>query len=126
MVRNSYEPIEIKTVGLLIDELGTSRLKLAHGIKGARERVRILEGIINLRLPDENWQSWDVVRDLYRTLEKCWNAQEAIMDSKKSSDFRLEAAITAQKTNAQRAELIREIDSAAGSLRESTLEKSYE
>jgi hypothetical protein len=40
---------------------------------------------------------------------RCWHAQDSIMDESLSNEKRLEAAITAQKSNARRSALMRAI-----------------
>ena len=52
-----------------------------------------------------------LIDQLITTSMRCWVAQDEIMDESLSENERLVAAISAQLNNAQRTELMREIDS---------------
>ena len=56
---------------------------------------------------------------------RCWMAQERIMDQALTESERLDAAITAQKQNAIRTELIRIIDKKLGDESTTNTSKTY-
>jgi len=56
---------------------------------------------------------------------RCWMAQDDIMDAKLSDSKRLDAAITAQKSNARRTGLMRAIDELLGDAELAGFTKSY-
>ena len=64
-----------------------------------------------------------LIDELITTSNKCWHAQDQIMDTNKTERQRLEAAVTAQVTNARRCELMREIDRRLGETQ--NLPKTY-
>jgi hypothetical protein len=64
-----------------------------------------------------------LIDELITTSNKCWHAQDRIMDKSLSDSIRLTAAETAQTTNARRCELMAEIDRRLGE--RSVLPKTY-
>lgn len=56
---------------------------------------------------------------------RCWVAQEKLMDESLSDEKRLQTAITAQKANAKRTELIRVLDKRLNSPGVTNDEKTY-
>lgn len=52
----------------------------------------------------------ELIDRLITVSQKCWHAQDRIMDKNLSEKERLEAAEIAQQTNSERAKLVREID----------------
>lgn len=132
--------IEIKSTGTLIDEAITTSLKVMY-IKDNVEntkRYSLLVQVIVRRLENINpgiRESLDKLwQELSKTLENCWDAQEEVMkynnieqeeyDPDSYTNCAL-AAIKAQKLNAQRNRLIRQIDALLGEQEFSQLEKSY-
>lgn len=67
----------------------------------------------------------EILDSLITTSIRCWMAQEIIMDENRSEAERLQGAITAQKSNKKRNELIRAIDEIMGMSDRSPDEKSY-
>lgn len=122
-------PIEIKSIGFLIDEWITAQFKVSAGAMDARERRDNLHEAIDARLSDIDWQSDDDVLKLRGVSNKCWYAQEKIMEAD-MSDWRsfcgvARAARIAQKTNGQRNVLIKKLDRRFGDKGISPLEKTY-
>ncbi len=66
-----------------------------------------------------------LIDELITTSQKCWYAQEDIMDESLSEEKRLQGAIRAQKMNARRNELIRKIDETLGQGHLSPTAKTY-
>lgn len=66
-----------------------------------------------------------IIDELMTVSQKCFHAQDDIMDESLSVERRLEAAIKAQKMNAQRNLLIREIDEFFGQGHLSPTTKTY-
>lgn len=67
----------------------------------------------------------ELLDQLITTSIRCWMAQEVIMDENRPEEERLQGAITAQKSNKKRNELIRAIDEIMGMSDRSPDEKSY-
>ena len=138
--------IEIKSIGTLIDEDITTDLKIKYvGEKPEfLQRKRLLTHAINERLKQTDINIFMVgsliaerlypkIELLRNTLEKCWLEQEKVMNlSNDYCDIELDcykdialAAINAQKLNAKRNLLIRQIDDLLGESKFTQLEKSY-
>ncbi len=66
-----------------------------------------------------------IIDELMTVSQKCFNAQDDIMDESLSTEQRLDAAIKAQKMNALRNALIREIDEFFGQGHLSPTTKTY-
>lgn len=103
-------PIEIKSIGFLIDEYITTMFKDKVGVKGATSRAADLCNAIDSRLLATNWRSDGVVLELHDISQRCWDAQDRVMNPSLSYAEVAKAARDAQATNAQRNTLIREID----------------
>lgn len=117
-------PIEIKSIGFLIDEYITANFKVDVNTDGARQRMADLESAIDARLPATEWLADNDVLELYDVLRWCWDAQDAIMGD--NTDFNVvDAARLAQKANAQRNVLIRKLDEKFGDRERSPLGKTY-
>jgi hypothetical protein len=65
-----------------------------------------------------------LIDELCTTSQRCWNAQEDLMNTDLPNDKRLSAAIKAQEANARRNQLMRAIDSYFGETN-SPSEKTY-
>lgn len=133
--------IEIKSTGTLIDEAITTSLKVMY-IKDNVEntkRYSLLVQVIVRRLENINpgiRESLDKLwQELSKTLENCWDAQEEVMkyNNIEQDEYDLDnytncalAAIKAQKLNAQRNRLIRQIDELLGEQEFTQLGKSYD
>lgn len=134
--------IELKSTGFLIDEYLTTELKLDHFGKTPEILLRLeqLDVAIQRRLKNTNGNRRivELYFELKKVLKLCWDAQEIVM----SADLDWEkiikddsyyyrvieigiAAKDAQKFNAQRNKLIREIDTLLGESQYTQLEKSY-
>jgi hypothetical protein len=128
-----------KSTGFLIDELITARFKVeVNPIPENIQRVRMLDAVIRLGLNGREDSIYLQVVKLQVVLRQCWVSQEEIMkhatlfDSTYVSDRNFQqlvdlgqAAIKAQHTNAQRNQLIREIDTILGESDVSVLGKTY-
>ncbi len=66
-----------------------------------------------------------IIDELITVSQKCFHAQDDIMDESLSTEKRLEAAVRAQKMNAMRNTLIREIDEFLGQGHLSPTTKTY-
>lgn len=130
--------IAYKSTGFLIDEFLTTTIKLRvfpGNLEVATKSTKLANEIL-LRLDNGDTHDREKLADLIVRLEKvlktCWDAQEDVMDFAKSKyknnrDFRkcAIAAVTAQRYNAKRNKLIREIDTLLGELDRSVTEKTY-
>lgn len=122
--------IELKSTGFLIDELITAELKMKHfGKNHLQERYEQLNTAISKRLgrhndSDKSHTLSILVLNLKRVNQKCWDAQETVMKSFAAVTV-AKAAKEAQRLNAQRNGIIREIDDLLGESQYSQLEKSY-
>ena len=103
-------PIEIKSIGFLIDEYITTMFKAKVGVKGATSRAVDLCNAIDNRLLATNWQGDGVILELQDVSRRCWDAQDRIMNPGLSHAEVAKAARDAQVTNTQRNTLIRKID----------------
>lgn len=135
--------ITTKSIGMLIDEYITTQLKIE--VSPTQENIQrgtILKQTIETALQgkslDHTEKISNIISQLRIVLRECWNAQEIIM---KTQGLRCpdqiniitmlpyirvyDAAIKAQKTNAARNKLIREIDSILGEQDITILEKTY-
>jgi len=136
--------ITVKSTGFLIDEWITACFKrdATHSYESII-RYELLSAALNKRLEGyyQNEAQWKTLHDLINALRAqsrlCWNAQEEIMgfneftfspylvnDLSKLERF-CEAAVTAQKTNARRNKIIRQIDRFLGEADIMPLEKTY-
>lgn len=68
----------------------------------------------------------ELIDRLITTSQKCWHAQDKIMDPNLSDEEIVKYAKLAQLTNVDRAKLVREIDNYFGQAREIDSIKSYE
>ena len=118
-------PIEIKSIGFLIDEYITILFKILAKVEGADERRGVLYDVIVAKLPDVKWMTDTTVIRLYGVSRLCWDAQDTIMQEGISNVEIAQAARLAQASNAERNILIREIDEKWGSKEEAPLEKTY-
>lgn len=118
-------PIEIKSIGFLIDEYITTLFKVAAKVNGADERRGVLSDVISAKLSDDNWMNDAAVIELYGMLRLCWDAQDKIMEGDVSSIETVRAARLAQTSNAERNALIRKLDEKFGDKERSPLEKTY-
>lgn len=135
--------IELKSTGFLIDEYLTTELKLDHFGKTPEILLRLeqLDVCIQRRLKHTKVNK-ELVRlyfQLKEVLKLCWDAQEVVMKYSRNEyllihgdnvneDALVEcayAAIDAQRYNARRNQLIREIDTLLGESQYTQLEKSY-
>lgn len=126
--------IELKSTATLIDELLTAEIKLKHfGSDTVQERYNMLDIAIKSRLSRHNdkdkFHTLSVlILKLKRVNQDCWDAQERVMLREDTIEDTIEiatAAKQAQKLNAQRNNIIREIDDLLGESQYSQLEKSY-
>jgi hypothetical protein len=131
--------ITVKSTGFLIDELITARFKVEiNPNQDNIQRMRLLDAATRIRLNGREDDIFLPVTKLQVVLRQCWNAQETIMKyapivgetfitGKHYTElFELgKAAIQAQKTNAERNKLIREIDTILGEDNVSVLGKTY-
>lgn len=134
--------IELKSTGTLIDEYLTTELKVKYiGGDEVINRLGLLYKIIEYRLKCNGIPSnlKELVNKLSNVLSDCWDAQEIVM---KYNDIDYEqicrnedyfakivllamSAVNAQRLNAKRNKLIREIDELLGESDFTQLEKSY-
>ncbi len=127
-----------KSTGFLMDELITCRFKVeVSPTPDNIQRMRLLDAALRIRLNGREDEIYLPVTKLQVVSRECWNAQEIIMDYKniKFSSYATDdylrltkianAAIKAQHTNAQRNQLIREIDTILGESDVSVLGKTY-
>lgn len=127
-----------KSTGFLIDELITARFKVeVHPTQETIQRARLLDAAIRTRLNGREDDIYLQVVKLQLVSRQCWNAQEIVMGYKnmkhspylKDNTIHLikiaDAAITAQRTNAERNGLIREIDTILQEEAFTGLEKTY-
>lgn len=132
-----------KSIGMLIDEYLTTLMKIE--VNPSQEnisRAKLLESVIRPILHQNNEDVLENIAELTDqlrvVLRECWNSQEIVMNNQnlRYPDqitsmtmipfFRVyEAAINAQKTNAARNKLIREIDRILGNGNITALEKTY-
>jgi uncharacterized transporter YbjL len=128
--------LSYKSTGTLIDESITAELKvLSNASPENIERMANLQNLINNRVDQESWYRINIHATRLRTeLKLCWDAQEIVMKYKNKNvdDLSLEelqelsnAALYAQRTNAERCRLVREIDKALGESDRTYLEKTY-
>lgn len=117
-------PIEIKSIGFLIDEFITTSFKVTAGSKEAKGRLVDLTRAIDARLPKIGWHYDDDALKLLDVSRQCWIAQDEVMRAISDRDV-VNAARLAQKTNAQRNALIRKLDEKFGDKERSPLEKTY-
>lgn len=117
-------PIEIKSIGTLIDEYITARLKTVAKVEKAQRRANDLYDAITSRLPAINWHIDCDVRELQDVSLLCWDAQNDVMDATGNRDVAVSARV-AQATNAKRNVLIRKIDEKWGDEERTPLEKTY-
>lgn len=130
--------ITVKSTGFLIDELITTRFKIElNPTPDIIQRMRLLDAAVRLRLNGREDSIYLQVIKLQVILRQCWEAQEVIMKNQdiehspymNDTYFQLkrlaEAAIKAQKTNAERNKLIREIDDILDESTISVLGKTY-
>lgn len=125
-----YMSIELKSTANLIDELITVELKMIHFGKDAlQERYEMLDQAISRRLSRHT----DVAKlhtlsiltlNLKEINSICWEAQETVMKSSNVIQIAT-AAKQAQKLNAKRNSIIREMDELLGESQYTQLEKSY-
>lgn len=138
-------PLEIKTTATLLDEMITTEFKIAAGNKEASNRRHQLGNIITsrmgTRLIDINFtrQFWPLEKQLRKVLRECWEAQETVhatnienysgeLTEEQLFDNILsvaKAGVTAQRTNAERNSIIRQLDELLEESQAMTLEKTY-
>ena len=127
-----------KSTGFLIDELITTRFRVeSNPTPDNIQRMRLLDAAVRLRLNGREDDIFLQVTKLQLVSRECWNAQEIVMKEQdityspymNDNYFQLkrlaESAIKAQKTNALRNKLIREIDTVLGESDTSVLGKTY-
>jgi len=68
----------------------------------------------------------ELIDALVTTDIRCWNSQDDLLDETLSQEKRLQAAVTAQKSNARRTQLIRAIDELLGDGDITGFKKSYD
>lgn len=68
----------------------------------------------------------ELIDRLITTSQKCWHAQDKIMDENLSDEEVVKYARLAQMTNIERSKLVKEIDSFFGQAKEIDSIKSYE
>lgn len=118
--------VDTKSIGDLIDELITSSFKIQAGIAGSQERYDVLAEVINRRAIDIGLPPPRAIIDvLQQTSRLCWEAQDIIMDDQADVVGVAEAARLAQRMNAKRNKLIRQIDEYFGEDDITQLEKTY-
>jgi hypothetical protein len=129
--------IDIKTTGQLIDEYIIAKIKAEKKIDGAEARKRQLALAIRQRtniiveafskdirsFADPRLQELFVLLAAANRL--CWYSQDIVMQSDRPDMEVAEAAKQAQKSNAGRNVLIREIDHLFGEDGNTFLEKNY-
>lgn len=127
--------IELKTTAYLIDELLVTELKMIHfGRDSLQERYEMLDIAISRRLSrhtdvDKLHTLSVLTLNLKQVNFLCWNAQEIVMKKEDTVEDIYDiatAAKQAQKLNAQRNSIIREMDELLGESQFSQLEKSYQ
>lgn len=122
--------IELKSTGFLIDELLITEIKLKHfGSTAVQERYDMLNQAIAKRLSRHNDKDKAhtlsiLILNLKRVNQECWDAQETVMKEYAAVKVAT-AAKEAQKLNAKRNSLVREIDELLGEGQYSQLGKSY-
>lgn len=114
--------IEIKTTGMLLDELITNTLKLYHPKGGDHDRQAALIHILRQRGIDV--ELVDHIIRLAVVDSCCWFAQETVM-SEDIADKVARAAKDAQYFNAQRNTYMRAIDEVTGYTEDTVTEKTY-
>lgn len=138
--------VEYKSTGVLFDEMFTADLKLEHwpDDQEVAARRHALGNAIQARLLQkssiDSWnrfkEVWTVAKQLKDVLRECWNAQEVVMQFTRSITEHeaftnntllhvVSAAVTAQRTNAQRNKLIRQIDFLLQDSENAPLRKTY-
>lgn len=117
--------ITIKTTGMLIDELFTTKMKIiANPTQENALRASLLEEAIAERVGCRMYMIADLCRSLQDILKECWDAQETVSTSDNVYEV-YHAARAAQQTNALRNKLIRTIDGVLGEMYTTALEKTY-
>ena len=131
------ERLELKSTGALIDEYITSVFKFDNNpTEENTERFNNLARVVNARVRENH--SWSSIAlqyvQLWEALEQCWEAQETLskhkgLDCLTATLVELidvaEAGLEAQRTNAIRCKLVREIDEKLGENDRTYLEKTY-
>lgn len=118
-----------KSTGTLIDEYFTTELKIEFiGRKDEfKHRLELLENSLVLRLEKHKTRKdiAPLTTRLANTLRRCWVAQDNIMEADNHDPYIGQYAKEAQRLNAERNRLIREIDELLGEDEFTQLEKSY-
>lgn len=134
--------IELKSTGFLIDEMITTELKMEHFGKtdtllerGNALLLAIVQRIESQCIDYETTKAlYELIEQLSDNNKKCWDAQDDIMKYAKWLEEAYDpdhlascawAAVDAQKLNAKRNKLIRDIDTLLGEEQFTQLEKSY-
>lgn len=124
--------IELKSTATLIDELITVELKMIHfGKDKLQERYEMLDAAISRRLKrhsdvDKLHTLSVLTLNLKEINSACWKAQETVMKWDLNVPIVVaEAAKEAQRLNAKRNNIIREMDDLLGESQYTQLEKSY-
>lgn len=125
-----------KSTGFLIDEWITSDFKVE--VKPTPENIKrrsLLKQAIDDRVEGRYDLIETLITELRLILRSCWNAQEVVMSGKTliNAPYVAEnqwmkiaiAGITAQQTNVQRNNVIREIDEILGEYDTTVLTKTY-
>lgn len=128
-LRETMNDITVKSTGFLIDELITAKFKMAVDPNPVNiDRVSALVASIAYRLEGTGNKILLYVIDLIYVSKLCWDAQQEIYELSADKEiYYIEialAGIQAQKTNAQRNKLIRQIDEVLGEA--TVLGKTYE
>ena len=129
------ERIEMKSTGQLIDEMITAQLKVIAVLNDENStRFWKLHNVVYRRV-GERWDLVDYHRiELENVLQQCWKAQDIVakyktLDCSTAPLNQLrelaEAGLEAQRTNAIRCKLVREIDEILGEADRTYLEKTY-
>jgi hypothetical protein len=131
------ERLELKSTGALIDEYITSVFKFDRNPNEENtKRFNDLADITNTRVKENH--NWGVISlqysQLWETLEQCWEAQELVSTLNPTYDdiedlpsiiALARAGKEAQRSNAIRCKLVREIDELLGESDRTYLEKTY-
>lgn len=124
-----------KSIGFLLDEFFTASLKYKNNVGDSEktiERLRRLKEIIfgilsKYNDPEQGKVFSGLAGELFNTVSDCWDAQEVVMNYPLDG-YEKEIAIAAkeaQRLNAIRNSLIKQIDELLGYAETTVLDKSY-
>lgn len=119
----------MKSTGMLLDEYITAGLKY-EADRSEENKARLEALKESFQLPEGNKELDHLVKRLNTVLRECWFAQEVLGRAMKFPKRYLckqiiKEAFIAQRRNATRNELIREIDAILGQSEITPLQKTY-